>query len=144
MHPRWMSPDRLNWANRALQRIRARLHESGAITNLPGVELRLTATDLNVTESDLLVLSSGAADNTALMEGLMRAKGLDPDAVRCELPTLQRDIERVCTVCRRASRCRSELKAGTAPKHYHEYCLNAYTFDDLVAVFARPGPTGGL
>lgn len=144
MYPGWKSPNPLNWANRALQRIGARRHVSGAMANLAGAELRHIAADLNVSESDLLVLSSGAADNTALMEALMRARGLDPNAVRRELPIVQRDIERVCTVCGHASRCRSELEAGTAPKHDHDYCLNAYTFDDLVAVSARPGPTGGL
>ncbi len=91
------------------------------------------ASDMGVTETDLQSLSANAPDNTVLMQGMMRARGLDPEKVRDHYITLARDIERVCTICRNAKRCRRELAAGTAGMHCHEFCPNVRTFDDLDA-----------
>jgi len=67
------------------------------------------------------------------MRRMMRAHGLDPDRMRQANVTLMRDVERVCTRCKSAGKCRRELDAGTALVHYHECCPNAATFDDLVS-----------
>ena len=94
-------------------------------------ELRGLASDLSLSEGDLAALSTTLNDNTALMEGMMRARGFDPSQVRRSFGTLMRDVERVCSLCRATGRCRRELDAGTAAAHAHEYCPNAATFDDL-------------
>jgi hypothetical protein len=120
--------------SRMRQRMKARLHVGDDLASFSCAGLRHMAGDLAITEADLQLLASHAADNTPLMEGMMCAHGLDPAVVRCEVGTLLRDVERVCTRCLRATRCRRELEAGTAAQHCHEYCLNAGTFDDLVAV----------
>ena len=95
-------------------------------------ELRRIANDLSLNDSDLMVLATSGRDNTCLMIGMMRACGLEPDQLRLSFGTLLRDIERVCTSCRVAGRCRRELEAGTAALHYREYCPNSGTFDDLI------------
>jgi hypothetical protein len=103
------------------------------LANLSREELHHIARDLSLNDSDLVALSMHGQDNTCLMMGMMRACGLDPDQLRHSFGTLLRDIERVCSCCRAAGRCRRELEAGTAVTHYREYCPNALTFDDLVA-----------
>ena len=102
------------------------------LAGFSGKQLRHMADDLQVTESDLLKLASHSPDNTALMEGMMRARGLDPVQVHNTFLTTLRDIERVCTLCRQSRRCQRELKAGTASANCHEYCPNAGTFDALL------------
>jgi hypothetical protein len=97
-------------------------------------ELHDLASDLSLSDADLVALASGIADNTPLMEGMIRARGFDPDALRDTFGLLMRDVELVCSRCRSTGRCRRELEAGTAAVHAHEYCPNAGTFDDLSAV----------
>jgi hypothetical protein len=94
-------------------------------------ELRQMAADLSLAETDLRSLARGR-DNSVLMGRMMRAHGLDADRVRHTYVTLMRDVERVCTQCKSAGKCRRELDAGTALVHCREYCPNAATFDDLV------------
>ena len=101
-------------------------------------EIRDLASDLSLAEGDLRALSASINDNTVLMEGMLRARGFEPEQVRRSFGTLMRDVERVCSRCRSTGRCRRELDAGTAAAHAHEYCPNAGTLDDL-AEFATSG-----
>jgi hypothetical protein len=77
-------------------------------------------------------MAPDAPDNTALMHGMMLARGLEPEAVRNCFTMLLRDMQRVCTRCRSTRRCLHELADGTAAAHSHEFCPNAGTFDDLI------------
>ncbi|HEY1931679.1 MAG TPA: DUF6455 family protein [Acetobacteraceae bacterium] len=102
--------------------------------NLAGfsrAEIGQMAEDLGVTTADVVALANHAPDNTALTEAMMRSHGLKPAEVRDSMPTLLRDIQRVCTRCRNSKRCLRELDAGTAAGHAHEFCPNASTFDDI-------------
>jgi Family of unknown function (DUF6455) len=94
-------------------------------------DLRDLADDLSLGDDDLVALSAGMSNNTALMERMMRARGFDPELLRHSFGALVRDVERVCSHCRSTGRCRRELDAGTAAKHAHDFCPNAGTFDDL-------------
>jgi hypothetical protein len=117
---------------RVLDWMKAHLRTDNEFSGFSREELGHMARDLGVTEADMLGITPRGADNTALMQGMMRARGLDPDVVRESFTTLQRDIERVCTRCRSTGRCHRELSAGTAGEHSHEFCPNAGTFDDLI------------
>ena len=72
------------------------------------------ANDFGVTEADLRELLPGGADNTRLMDAMMR------------------DLELTCTCCGAAVRCRREPAAGTAAVHCDEFCGNADTLDVLL------------
>lgn len=117
---------------RVLDWVRVRCGTGDELAALSRNEIRDLASDLSLSEGDLLALSASMADNTVLMEGMMRARGFEPAQVRQSFATLMRDVERVCSRCRVTGRCRRELDAGTAAEHAHEYCPNAGTFDDLV------------
>ena len=122
---------------RVLDWLRARVPEGSDIANLSREDLRHIAEDLSLADSDLVAMSSTGRDNTLLMERMMRARGLDPVQVRRAFATLLRDVERVCTRCETAGRCRRELDVGMAAEHCHEFCPNAGTFDDLLEIGAR-------
>jgi len=95
-------------------------------------EIRQLSDDLALSEDDLMALSASVSANNTLMEGMMRARGFEPELLRECFGGLVRDIERVCSRCKSTGRCRRELDAGMAARHAHEYCPNAVTFDDLV------------
>jgi len=117
---------------RMLDWMRAHTPVGSDLATFSREDLRHMAQDLSIAETDLQSMSASHHDNTALMEGMIRARGLDPDHLRHASATLLRDVERVCTQCPAARRCRRELAAGTAATHCHEYCPNAGTFDDLI------------
>ncbi|HVC63426.1 MAG TPA: DUF6455 family protein [Acetobacteraceae bacterium] len=117
---------------RVLDWVRARCGAGDELATLSRDEIRDLASDLALGEDDLLALSSNLADNTVLMEGMMRARGFEPAQVRRSFGTMMRDVERVCSRCRATGRCRRELEAGTAAEHAGEYCPNAGTFNDMI------------
>lgn len=117
---------------RVLDWVRARCGVGDDLGAMSRDEIRELASDLSLSEGDLVALSTSLNDNTTLMEGMMRARGFEPDQLRQSFGTLMRDVERVCSRCRMTGRCRRELDAGTAAAHAHEYCPNAGTFDDLI------------
>jgi len=116
---------------RALDWFQTRLQMRHELDGLTGSELESMARDLGVTQADLKDVLPRAADNSLLMDGMMRARGLDPDQVRRKVAALVRDMELTCTRCGAATRCRADLATGRAAEHCHEYCGNAETFDDL-------------
>ena len=61
--------------------------------------------------------------------------GKGPNAAD-ELPKLLRaltlrDLQRICITCGSKAQCRHELAAATAATHYHDYCPNAVSIDEL-------------
>jgi Family of unknown function (DUF6455) len=123
---------------RVLDCVREHVALGSDLATLSREDLRHIAGDLALAESVLLSLSTGARDNTVLMQRMMRARGLDPDKMRHAFSMALRDAERVCSQCRNTGRCRRELDAGTAAAHCRAYCPNAATFDDLVKCAAVP------
>jgi hypothetical protein len=117
---------------RVLDWVRAHALPGSDLADFSRAELRHMAGDLSLAESDLSVVAARGRDNITQMEGMMRARDLNPDQIRHAFVTLMRDVERVCTGCRTTGRCRRELDAGTAALHCREYCPNTHTFDDLI------------
>jgi hypothetical protein len=99
---------------------------------LSDADLRYMASDLGITVADLIDVLPRAADHTLLMDRMMQARGLDPQAVRRMPAALVRDLEMTCTRCTAARRCRRDLEAGAAAVNCHDYCGNADTFDAIL------------
>ncbi len=72
---------------------------------------------------------------------MLKALGIDEDAIKREEPGVLHDMRRVCALCIEKSRCNRELKAGTATLHHREYCANTYTIDPLEITRSRTRPT---
>jgi len=90
------------------------------------------AHDLGVTEADLRDVLPRGADNSRLMDAMMRARGLDPAQVAHLSGAVMRDLELTCTRCGVVTRCRRELAAGTAAVHCGEFCGNVDVLDALL------------
>jgi hypothetical protein len=92
-------------------------------------ELVAIAKDLGISACELRGLAakgSGAADlvGTLLTELRVERTALDP--------SIMRDLQRLCIVCRQKSRCQRELTKGTVAEHFREFCPNAFTLSALL------------
>jgi transcriptional regulator with XRE-family HTH domain len=87
-------------------------------------ELRMSPAELQA----LVHRGSHAADELPKM---LKALGIDQEALLRTEPLVLRDMERVCALCNHKHQCDRELAAGTAPAHYEEFCNNASTIDGL-------------
>lgn len=117
---------------RALDWIKAYNARQQELGRLSPDDIAMMATDLGMSPSDLCDVLPRGADNTTLMDGMLKARGLDPEEVHRSLTPLLRDLELACTRCAATGRCRRELQAGTAAQHAHEFCPNADTIDDML------------
>lgn len=89
------------------------------------------AKDLGVPAGELRRLAAkgpGAAD---LVEKMLIALRVDPQALAQAQPGVMRDLQRLCVVCGQKDRCTHELKDGTAAEHFRQFCPNAFTLDAL-------------
>jgi hypothetical protein len=71
-------------------------------------------------------LSAGLA-----LPHLLKALGIDEQALARAEPLVLRDMERVCTLCQDEAQCDRDLAAGASAEHYRGYCLNASMIDIL-------------
>jgi len=62
---------------------------------------------------------------------MLKALGIDEEALARTQPLVLRDMERVCALCHHKGECIRDFAAGTAAEHYEEYCPNAPTIDVL-------------
>lgn len=101
------------------------MHEMDAANfNQIAGELRMSPADLE----ELVRQGPHAADELPKM---LMALGIDQEALARTEPHVLRDMERVCSMCNHKRQCDRDLAAGTAAKHYEEYCGNADTIDGL-------------
>jgi len=87
-------------------------------------ELRITPADLDT----LVRQGPHAADE---LPELLKALGIDREALARTEPLALRDMARVCASCQQKIRCSRDLDAGVSAQHYDKYCLNASTIDAL-------------
>jgi hypothetical protein len=118
--------------NRVADWVVARMRAANERTTLTRGDISEMAHDLGLCEDDLRGVLSHAHDNTRLMDGMMRARGLDPMLVSQMSAAVMRDLELTCTRCGSVGRCKRELGAGTAAAHGNEFCANADTFEALL------------
>jgi len=116
---------------RVLSWMGAHVDSTDDLTTLSREELRQIASELSLDELDLESLAPGA-ENSVLMERLLRAHGIDPRQMQYGFATLLHDMNRVCKQCTCTGQCRRELDAGIAVTHCRDYCPNAATLEDLI------------
>ena len=117
---------------RAFSWIMAHRTQEGRVAGLSNGDLRNLASDLGVTQADLLHVLPEGTPPRDLMDQMIRAHGLDSAVIRALPTAMVRDLEVTCSRCRNASRCERDLKAGQAAVNSHKYCGNAPTFEAMV------------
>ena len=117
--------------SRAFDWIKTRASRDNEIAAMSRADLHYLAADLGITEADLRDVVPKVTDHSELMDQMMRARGLDPEAVRRSFSALVRDMEVTCARCRDSRVCRRELESGTAATYCHDFCANAEAMDYL-------------
>ena len=120
-----------NLLSRAFDWVKARASRDNELTAMSRADMRYLAADLGITEADLRSVVPKVTDHSELMDRMMRARGLDPNAVRRSFAAVVRDMEVTCARCRDSRICRRELEAGTAAEYCQDFCANAGAMDRL-------------
>ena len=94
-------------------------------------EFARIASDLCVSPADLDAVIHQGPHASDELPRLLKILGIDEAALSRTQPVLQRDMMRVCAVCRQKSLCNFDLDAGALAQRYEEYCPNAPAIDEL-------------
>jgi hypothetical protein len=114
-----------NILSRAFDWINARADHEDILASRSRIDLRTLSTDLGVSETEFRQVVQDATDHAVLMERMMSARGLDPDAVGQSFGGCLREMATMCAGCCVSHACRHELDAGTAAVNAHNFCVNA-------------------
>lgn len=98
------------------------------------------ARDIGMSESTFVEITRRGSKPLGELPSLMRAVGLDNEEVEREHLDDLRDMQIVCSVCDARSRCRSNLRNGTARSSYGLYCPNAHILRRLIQGAPAIGP----
>jgi uncharacterized protein YjiS (DUF1127 family) len=126
-----------NLLSRVCDWIKARASRDNELAAMSRMDLQYLAADLGITEADVREVVPRVTGHGDLMDKMMRARGLDPAAVRRAFSAVARDMELTCARCRDSRICRRELESGTAALYCHDFCANAVTLDTLRATAAQ-------
>jgi hypothetical protein len=96
------------------------------------------AKDLGVSAIELREIVSKGPHAGDLVQKMLIALDVDPQALAKNNPLIMRDLQRLCINCDDKKRCANELAMGTAVEHFHEFCPNAMTLDALFTEQNRP------
>jgi hypothetical protein len=106
-------------------------HEITEMCQFDNQEFGRIAHDLGVTSAELDSLVRLGPHKIEELPVLLKALGIDEDAIARAQPLVLRDMERVCALCRHKSECDHDIADGTLAQHYEAYCGNAPTIDAL-------------
>jgi len=90
------------------------------------------ARDLGINRNELRYLINATPDPLQLPE-MLKALGIDENALRRAQPALLRDMERICAQCVVLGRCHHAVARGVAASDYEQFCPNAATLTALRA-----------
>ena len=95
-------------------------------------EVRRMAKDIGVTPSQLQELVRQGSDSANLLKRMLVALHVDPKTIPDIDPLVMREMNWLCMTCGTKKRCEHELAKGTATEHFHEFCPNAVSIDELL------------
>ena len=95
------------------------------------VEFGRIAQELGVTAADLNALVRQGPHAADELPKMLKALGIDEDAIAHTQPLVLRDMQRVCASCQFKRACEVDLIAGTAAQNYEDYCGNVPTINAL-------------
>jgi hypothetical protein len=95
-------------------------------------EVARMAKDIGVTPSQLQELVRIGPDSANLLKRMLVALDVDPKIIADIDPLVMREMNWLCITCGNKKRCKHELAKGTATEHFHEFCPNAVSIDELL------------
>jgi transcriptional regulator with XRE-family HTH domain len=105
--------------------------EMNELRQLNTAEFERIASELRVSPGDLNELVRQGPHAADELPQMLKALGIDEEALARTQPLVLRDMERVCALCHHKGECIRDFAAGTAAEHYEDYCPNAPTIDVL-------------
>lgn len=97
------------------------------------------AKDTGVGVSELYQLNRLGHRTADLLPRRLKSLGLDPRDIDNRRPALMRDMQRVCTFCKRHGTCARELARPLEPsERWKTYCPNSATIEALAVDAAEP------
>ena len=95
-------------------------------------EVMRMAKDIGVTPNQLRELVRKGPDSANLLKSMLVALHVDPNIIADMDPLVMREMKWLCITCNNKKRCEHELAKGTATEHFHEFCPNAVSIDELL------------
>jgi hypothetical protein len=95
-------------------------------------EVMRMAKDIGVTPNQLQELVRKGPDSANLLKRMLVALHVDPKIIADMDPLVMREMQWLCITCNNKKRCEHELAKGTATEHFHEFCPNAVSIDELL------------
>ena len=95
-------------------------------------EVMRMAKDIGVTPSQLQELVRKGPDSANLLKKMLVALRVDPKIIAEIDPLVMREMKWLCITCNNKKRCAHELAKGTATEHFHEFCPNAVSVNELL------------
>ena len=95
-------------------------------------EVMRMAKDIGVTPSQLQELVRKGPDSANLLKRMLVALHVDPKIIADMDPLVMREMQWLCITCNNKKRCEHELAKGTAAEHFHEFCPNAVSIEELL------------
>jgi len=123
--------------SKAFDWLKARMSRDNEFALMSPADMHALATDIGISHNELQQVVRQAGDHSDLMDQMIRARGLDPVAVRRALNGA-RYMEVTCALCLESGICRRELEAGTAAEHSHAFCANAPAIDEMLEMQLQP------
>jgi hypothetical protein len=103
-------------------------------------EVLRMAKDIGVTPSQLQDLVRRGPDSAKLLKRMLVALHVDPKIISDMDPLVMREMNWLCITCSGKKRCERELARGTAADHFHEFCPNAVSIDELIGQKSQLSP----
>jgi hypothetical protein len=94
-------------------------------------EVMRAAKEIGVTSNQLHELASKGPGNANLLKSMLVALHVDPKVIADMDPLVMRELKWLCITCSAKKRCEHELAKGTAVEHFHEFCPNGVSLDEL-------------
>jgi hypothetical protein len=105
--------------------------EMNELRELNTSEFDRIASELRVSPGDLTELVRQGPHAADELPQMLKALGIDEEALARTQPLVLRDMERVCAICQQKGPCDRDLEAGTSAEHYQGYCPNAAAIEQL-------------
>lgn len=120
------------WLSRAAHWLRLRGEAWAACRELDncGEATRLAA-DFGMSLSDLRAIALRGPDGAKELCEMLKALGIDPDALDTFRPAVMRDLQHHCCLCANKAVCRDDLASGHAAETFRDYCSNSSTLETL-------------
>lgn len=101
-------------------------------------EVMRMAEDIGVTPSQLQELTGKGAGSANLLKRMLVALRVDPKVIADMDPLVMREMKWLCLSCTDKTQCAHDLANGTAAEHFHQYCPNAVSIDELLDPKSQP------